>query len=195
MNSIDFTQYQFHPVINLPKNYQILDFTKPQQTVATAEFTIGRFNEKRPGLYTQEIFNGDRNIHVGIDIGAPAGTEIRSFYAGKILYLADNSAPGDYGPTLVTSHQLDGVELFSLWGHLHRESLLTWHEGDSFTAGDLLAKVGTITENGGWPPHLHFQLSLERPMGADLPGVVSEQDLTSALQKYPDPRLVLGPLY
>ncbi|GIT41297.1 MAG: hypothetical protein Ct9H300mP10_03070 [Methanobacteriota archaeon] len=55
--------------------------------------------------------------------------------------------------------------------------------------------MGDKHENGGWEPHLHFQLSLVEPETHDLPGVVAPEDREQALLDYPDPRLVLGPLY
>ena len=58
-----------------------------------------------------------------------------------------------------------------------------------------MATVGNNTENGGWPPHVHFQLSLIEPKTCDLPGVVSEKNHEMALKIFPDPRLVLGNLY
>ena len=62
-------------------------------------------------------------------------------------------------------------------------------------SGDVIAKIGSESENGGWPPHLHFQLSLEEPETFDLPGVVEKSEIKSALKKYPDPRIILGDLY
>ena len=55
--------------------------------------------------------------------------------------------------------------------------------------------IANESENGGWEPHLHFQLSIIEPETHDLPGVVSIQDSAIALKLYPDPRLVLGPIY
>jgi hypothetical protein len=55
--------------------------------------------------------------------------------------------------------------------------------------------MGDKDENGGWDPHLHFQLSLIEPETHDMPGVVSPEDREQALRDYPDPRLVLGPIY
>ena len=60
---------------------------------------------------------------------------------------------------------------------------------------EVIAWIGDRHENGGWNPHLHFQLSLVRPEVADLPGAVSDADRAHALTLYPDPRLVLGSLY
>ena len=60
---------------------------------------------------------------------------------------------------------------------------------------EVIGWFGDSTENGGWEPHLHFQLSLVEPTTHDLPGVVAPEDREQALKKYPDPRLVLGPIY
>ena len=64
--------------------------------------------------------------------------------------------------------------------------------------GGYMAKMltlGNFEENGGWEPHLHFQLSLVEPETHDMPGVVAPEDREHALTIYPDPRNVLGPLY
>ena len=55
--------------------------------------------------------------------------------------------------------------------------------------------MGKKHENGGWEPHVHFQLSLVEPVVPDLPGVVARADREQALIDYPDPRLVLGALF
>ena len=67
--------------------------------------------------------------------------------------------------------------------------------GDMVKEGDVIAWFGAFEENGGWEPHLHFQLSLIEPETHDMPGVVAPEDRDQALKDYPDPRLVLGPLY
>ena len=55
--------------------------------------------------------------------------------------------------------------------------------------------MGDHSENGGWEPHLHFQLSYQEPDTHDMPGVVEPSKRDEALEIYPDPRLVLGALY
>ena len=67
--------------------------------------------------------------------------------------------------------------------------------GEKISKGDVLAWFGDYDENGGWEPHLHFQLSYREPQTHDLPGVVSEEDREKALKDFPDPRLVMGPIY
>src|SRR4051812_31917756 len=117
---IDFSRFSFHPVIDLPAKYEVFDFERDPEAfrASTSLYAIGRYNEKRVGIYTTDLFGGVRNVHVGIDIGAPVGTECRAFYDGTIFLQGFNGAAGDYGYTIITRHELDGVELFALWGHL-----------------------------------------------------------------------------
>lgn len=198
---IDFSKFKFAPVIKLPTNYEVYDFTKgyDPKRERSHEYGIGKYNEKRRGMYEQEIFSdrfsNRRDIHMGIDIAAPVGTPVHAFYDGEIFLFQYNSAAGDYGYTLITHHVIDGVSLYALFGHLSAKSIANKNTGAKIRAGDVIAWLGDETENGGWNPHLHFQLSYEQPKVCDMPGVVSDDQRAAALKTYPDPRLVLGPLY
>jgi len=149
----------------------------------------------RPGTYETDLFDKGRNIHVGIDIGAPVGTDVHAFAPGWIECFGYNPADGDYGHTIVTGHRIDGVEIFALYGHLDARSTTGKLAGEEIAIGAVIGHVGAEHENGGWPPHVHFQLAWQRPASHDMPGVVTAKELSQALQDYPDPRLVLGPLY
>jgi murein DD-endopeptidase MepM/ murein hydrolase activator NlpD len=194
---IDFEAHRFHPVVHLPEVYDVLDLSAtpedwPEQGHV---FSIGRYDEDRVGVYTQALFGGERTIHMGIDIGGPVGTPVHAFAAGTLWCAGCNASPGDYGPTLITLHELDGVRLWALHGHLSQDSLVGWSRGQAIQPGERLGFIGSEHENGGWPPHLHFQLSLIEPQGCDLRGVVSGEERAQALKDFPDPRRVLGPLY
>ena len=184
----------FHPILHFPEAPTLLDLSgkKPPQTGHT--YSIGRYNEAR-NIYTQALFEGQRNIHVGIDLGAPAGTPVHAFMDCHIYSLGINAADGDYGPTILTEQSIDGEIIWALFGHLSKDSLHGKKPGDTLAAGAILGWLGDETENGGWPPHVHFQLSRIQPQGFDLPGAVSASDLEQALHDYPDPRWVLGPIY
>ena len=80
-------------------------------------------------------------------------------------------------------------------GHLSLASISHWKPGDTVDRGAVLAALGNEDENGGWAPHVHVQLSWEAPLDGDLPGVVRPENRLEALEKYPDPRLICGPLY
>ena len=199
----------FHTVVNLPEQYWVFDFTKGVDASwkCPFDYQIGRYDETRPGMYEQELFSGDRDLHVGIDIGAPQQTEVFAFTDGIIHSFGINSEEGSYGPTIITQHQVSLAShvgsqqmnpLTTIWvlhGHLATESLEGLEIGQEVRGGQLLARIGNKSENGGWEPHLHIQISLVEPISFDLEGVVARENRQQALQQYPDPRLILGEIY
>lgn len=193
----DPSDFSFAPVIQYDGEWHIFDFTKGYDPALIQQKTwgIGRYNEKRAGMYVAPQYEDQRDIHVGIDFWTPVGEPVFAFYDGVVAYCRDNAQEGDYGPTVVTRHNLDGTILYALFGHLTKQSLGALSEGQEIKKGQYLADVGNKHENGGWEPHLHFQLSLEDPGQADMPGVVSEENIEAALEKYPDPRLIVGELF
>ena len=186
---------QYHPVVHLPEDYEIRDFTTGNYGPSEYEFDIGRYDELRPGMYATDLFSDGRFLHIGIDIGAPVGTPCMAFDDGEISHLGYNPADGDYGYVVITKHLVGEQTIWALYGHLSADSIKGKHVGQKVTRGEVIGWMGDKHENGGWEPHLHFQLSLEEPETHDMPGVVSPEDRDWALQKYPDPRVVLGPIY
>ena len=150
-----------------------------------------------------------RDIHMGVDIGAAVGTPIHAAVDGLVHSVGYNSAELDYGHVIITEHVLpssgggDGGDgdgdgprrVWMLYGHLSAESTVGKAAGRPVSRGEVLGWMGNVHENGGWPPHVHFQLSLAEPRTHDLPGVVSTAQHAAALERYPDPRMVLGALY
>ena len=192
---IHWERHRFSEVVILPEEYTVLDLSKGQWVPPETIFSIGKYDELRPGMYNTEIFHGERFLHVGIDIGAPIGTPCMAFTDGEVSHFGYNPEPGDYGNVLIIKHKLDGVSLWALYGHLSSESIENKILGQKVVAGEVVAWFGDESENGGWEPHLHFQLSLIEPETHDMPGVVAPEDREQALKDYPDPRLVLGPIY
>lgn len=192
--------WPFSAVIPVPPGAPVLDLSGRKMRVSDAEiaalsFAIGKYDEKREGAYDSELFSDGRDVHMGIDLFARAGTEIHSFAAGKILCWAYHSKELDYGATLVLEYRIQELALYALYGHLSMRSIEGWTVGQPIEQGQRIAWVGERHENGGWVPHLHFQLSYKKPANADLPGVVHERDRAHSRLIYPDPRLVLGPIY
>ncbi len=192
----------FHPVIDIGEQWEVLDLSKGYhpESISLDPPSIGRYNEVRKNMYTTGLFKGVRNIHMGVDIWVPEGAPVHAFADGRVLFFRDNDQPGDYGPTIITEHMiaLDGspeAPVYALFGHLSRKSLEKVSVGMALKLGQAFAEVGGEHENGGWVPHLHFQLSRERPAEPDMPGVVAPENRDEALRTYPDPQLVLGRLY
>jgi murein DD-endopeptidase MepM/ murein hydrolase activator NlpD len=182
-------------VVHLPEDYAVLDLSGGTWTPPNTEYSVGKYDEVRPNLYNTELFGGTRLIHMGIDIGGPVGTPCMAFADGEVSHFGYNPRPGDYGNVVITRHDIGGTSVWALYGHMDAASIKGKTVGQKVSGGEVIAWFGGRHENGGWEPHLHFQLSLIEPETHDLPGVVAPEDREQALLDYPDPRLVLGPLY
>ncbi len=166
--------------------------------VAEAEVPvgIGRYDEDRVLYRHSPLFDGEierRSIHLGIDLFVVEGTEVRSPLSAQVHSLADNHQLGDYGPTVILQHEVEGCSFFTLYGHLSRDTLDNLVVGQHLERGDSFARIGDIHENGGWPPHLHFQIIADL-MGreGDFPGVAAPSERARYLELCPDPNLLLG---
>ncbi|PLX28587.1 peptidase M23 [Candidatus Parcubacteria bacterium] len=157
---------------------------------------IGRYDEDRVIYKRSELFDtsqDDRTIHLGIDLWVEAGMPVNAPLASRVHSFQDNNNFGDYGPTIILEHELDGVVFYTLYGHLSRESLENISVGQEISAGEEFATVGNFPINGDWPPHLHFQIVLD--MGektGDFPGVASIQERDYYTSLCPDPNMILG---
>ena len=160
-----------------------------------SRYGIGGYMEHRTLYERSEIFNTDeepRRLHLGVDIWADAGTPVYAAFNGTIHSFSHNDNFGDYGPTIILQHNLDGLTLFSLYGHLSRTNLKGLFIGKEIIAGELIGNFGTNEENGHWPPHLHFQLMFDMEgWYGDYPGVGYYSKKDQYLQNIPDPGLVL----
>jgi murein DD-endopeptidase MepM/ murein hydrolase activator NlpD len=195
-----YSDYNFAKVMGYPDSRDelfIFDFAKGYDVefIRSKEWGIGKYNEKRSNMYLESMFDNERNVHMGIDIWTESGAPVFSFWDGEVAYIQNNDQPGDYGPTIVVKYELDDSTLYALFGHLSKESLEMVSVGKGVKKGQQIATLGSHDVNGGWAPHLHFQLSKEDPQEADMPGVVALENRGQALDRYPDPRLVLGDLY
>jgi len=156
---------------------------------------IGRYNEDRVLYRHSPLFDGTaerRSIHLGIDLFVVEGTEILTPLPAVVHSLADNAGLGDYGPTVILEHDLDGLVFFTLYGHLSHNTLRSLKTGQKLAAGQRFGSVGDVHENGGWPPHLHFQVICdEPPQGGDYPGVAPPSERERYLELCPDPNLIL----
>jgi murein DD-endopeptidase MepM/ murein hydrolase activator NlpD len=192
-----FRVFNFHPIMDYSGPLATIDLTKgyDHSPEALELRGAGGYLERRKDMYTSSLFEGKRFIHMGIDIWGPAGSAVFAFEDGFIWGFRNNNKPLDYGGTIITEHQFNGHRLFALYGHLSLRSIDGLKKGMRFSKGDQIAELGDRSENGGWIPHLHFQLSFKEPSEPDMPGVVSEDELADAIVTYPDPRIVLGPVY
>lgn len=161
-----------------------------------AEVAFGGYNEKRNLYKRSGIFNDpeseERNIHIGLDLWIKAGTPILAALDGKVHSFKNNTAAGDYGPTIILEHTVDGIPFHTLYGHLSLESIDGIEIGAVYKKAQPLATLGNPAVNGGYAPHLHFQIikDIAGHFG-DYPGVCSKNDLDFYLENCPDPNLLL----
>ena len=163
---------------------------------AGAKVGVGGYDEDRMVYQKSEVFHtqeGARSIHLGIDIWLPAGSAIFTPLDATVHSFQDNANFGDYGPTIILEHLLDGVVFYSLYGHLSRASLDGLVEGKQIQKGEKFAEFGDETVNGNWTPHLHFQL-IKDMMGkkGDFIGVASKSERKFYLNHCPNPNLIMG---
>jgi 4-aminobutyrate aminotransferase-like enzyme/Ser/Thr protein kinase RdoA (MazF antagonist) len=170
---------------------------------AGAGVGVGRYDEAR-AIYTSSLF-GDgspvderRTVHLGIDLLVRPGSAVRAPFEGEVHALANNEAPLDYGPVVILRHSFaddrgDAQEFLTIYGHLTTETLAGIRVGQKIGRGEKFAEVGTTAENGGWVPHLHFQIATDLlDCGTGFPGVARASERAVWKSLSPDPNLLLG---
>lgn len=160
-----------------------------------ADYAIGLYGEDR-SVYTADAFDGPagrRSQHLGIDLFAPAGTPVRAVLPGTVLSVVDNAGAGDYGPTVMIEHRAGaaGPVFYTLYGHLARAVQV--RPGQAVAAGSVIGTLGSAAVNGGWAPHVHFQIITDLlGLSGNFNGAGEPALWPVWSQICPDPNLLLG---
>lgn len=159
-----------------------------------ASVAFGGYLELR-NLYSGSnnfIGSEQRNIHLGIDLWSPADTQVVAALEGTVHSFQNNNSVGDYGPTIILSHQIGQRQFYTLYGHLSLESLTGLYVGKTIDRSEVIGSLGSSEINVGYAPHLHFQIikDLEGQTG-DYPGVCSQEKKAFYKNNCPDPNLLL----
>ncbi|MBB4094957.1 aminotransferase class III-fold pyridoxal phosphate-dependent enzyme [Brucella pecoris] len=157
------------------------------------ELGIGPWGENRT-VYTDEAFRsrfveGERRVHhLGLDLFMPAGTPVYTPLAATVKSVEIETAPLGYGGLIALEHQPEGCPPFiTLWGHMAHEAVSRLKPGQKLAAGDLVGPMGDMHENGGWTPHLHFQISTDTGLtAAEILGVGENAYLDVWADIFPD---------
>ncbi|MGF9763187.1 aminotransferase class III-fold pyridoxal phosphate-dependent enzyme [Microvirga sp. 0TCS3.31] len=159
-------------------------------------FTLGMgpWGERRV-IYTAPFFESvlaagkRRNVHLGLDIFAPAGTEMFTPLAATVVAATINPEPQDYGGLILLEHEPEpGLRFWTLWGHLDHASVRERRAGERLDVGSFVARLGDYAENGGWVPHVHLQLiTVPYEDVSIIPGVGEEAFVTVWEDLYPRP--------
>jgi len=182
---------------DVPKLTKFL-FGRLREAGATAG--IGRYNEAR-AVYTSDPYKvasdeieSWRTVHIGIDLFQEPGSPVFAPLDGAVHSFQNNDSPLDYGPTIILEHHPgEGCpKFFTLYGHLTPDSLEELRPGMPVAQGTRIGRIGSFPVNGGWVPHLHFQIICDM-LGkkGDFPGVAAPGEREIWLSLCPDPNLVL----
>ena len=164
-----------------------------------ADIGVGRYLEPRivytSGQFATGVLGSEsRTIHLGIDLFAPAGATVVAPLDGVAECVVKIDLPLDYGNLVILRHEpCEGIRFFTLYGHLADKTAEAISVGQDIKAGEILGWLGSETENGGWSPHLHFQIMRDLlDYENDFPGVcvASQEHAWSCF--CPNPNLVLG---
>ena len=163
-------------------------------------FWMGYYNEPRL-IYAEPAFqngpwkaSGRRTVHLGIDIFGPANTQIFAPIDGKVVMAENRTGYLDYGGVIILEHETpDGDLFFTLYGHLDPKCLKRIKIGDLIQSGLVFCSLGDSESNGGWAPHLHFQLFLMTDgIEKDWPGVGDPDEMYLWNALCPNPAALLN---
>lgn len=196
---LDFTQENKELTEEILKDTtKFSAYINNQLKKAGARYGIGGYDEHRTVYSRSKVFDppvpGEepRRLHLGTDIWGKPYTAVMAPLDGIVHSFAFNNQFGDYGATIILSHQANGCTFYSLYGHLSLSSLKNLQEGQNIREGQVFAEFGIPFENGHWPPHLHFQLILDmKDWKGDYPGVCKYSEREEWLRNSPDPAVVL----
>ncbi len=182
--------------VNLDNPQEMQNWLNSKLKSANKTIAIGGYGEDRVVYKRSKHFGSGpdaRSIHLGIDLWIDAHTKVLAPFDAHVHSFQNNDNHGDYGATIILQHSINNATFYTLYGHLSMNSLKGKHEGMAIKAGEAFAELGEPHENGGWPPHLHFQVV--RNMGTkkgDYFGVASQQEKEEMMHICPDPNLILG---
>ncbi len=182
-------------------DFDAFDFKIKQLQKANPDaFIVGGYGECRP-FYTSDAFRSEGNngfdyrcCHLGIDLWSDGHAPVHAPWPGTVISAHDNAGDKNYGPTLIVKHELNGCTFYTLYGHLSQDSLSISPVGRTVKAGDLLCQLGLPHENGGWSPHLHFQIIVDLLGNEhDFYGACRPEDMPVMSQICIDPNLCASP--
>lgn len=182
--------------MDLSNSQEFEIFIKNHLQKNEAKVAFGGYNEERNLYKSSELFNDqeneERNIHIGMDLWIKSETPILAALDGTVHSFNFNAGKGNYGPTIILKHAIENQNFYTLYGHLSVESIENLEIGIPFKKGQKIGTLGDSSVNGGYAPHLHFQIIKEiKDYLGDYPGVCSKNDLDYFLENCPNPNLLL----
>ena len=162
---------------------------------AGVRVAVGRSDElRRPYQSARDDASDPRVVHLGIDLFVEPGMMVHAPIAGMVHDSGTSKSALGFGPAVVLRHQTgDGTAFFTLYGHLDREAPIVCPPGRVVAPGAQLGRIGTPDVNGGWTPHLHFQIIVDLlGLGRRFPGMGRLTQRDAWRELCPNPNRVLG---
>lgn len=190
----------------------VFDFSKSTEDVSGLGW--GRYWEVR-GIYAASAHfssgTNARELHLGVDLGVCSGVRVCAPIAARVHSVGLDNSPLGYGAVVILCHTIvmnrkdcaaERLSFYTLYGHLAASSVFSssgvprdgLKRGQTIDAGEVFARIGSSDENGGWFPHLHFQLVTELGFGGwigDYPGVSRVCDAAAYSLLTPDANIIL----
>ena len=161
---------------------------------------LGYYHEPRL-IYAEPAFrkgpykaSNRRTVHLAVDAFAPAGTPMFAPLAGEVFVVENRTGHLDYGGVIILRHVTPaGDPFYTLYGHLNPECCSRLKVGDQIEQGAAFCRLGDASMNGGWAPHVHFQLALTtQGIEADWPGVGDPDEMYLWRALCPNPAALLN---
>lgn len=179
---------------NDPKYLDV--FISNELKINNVQYGIGGYAEKRAAYRASDNFKSneeERCIHLGVDIWTKAYTIFHTPLDAVVHSFKNNNLPFDYGGTIILEHNENGGKFHTLYGHLSLTSLEGLKKGMEIKAGSPICQIGDWHENGGWPPHLHFQMICDmQNLEGDYFGACTEKEMDFYLNNCPNPMKWIG---
>jgi 4-aminobutyrate aminotransferase-like enzyme len=218
---LDFNNHRFGPVVDAPldcDHVAILDASlepeklghpsrdggenltlwwRAMQARVAPRIGIGRYAEDR-GIYDhpEEVRDDKaRKIHHAIDIFLAPGTNVLCPFPGTVEDFGNDAERHGFDGIVILRHETDdGVPFWTFYGHLAPSGLAILQRGQRVAPGAVIGRLAAETENGDWPPHLHFQL-MTHLMGwkaIEVNGLSRSDQWELWREICPNPNIVLG---
>lgn len=161
---------------------------------------LGYYHEPRL-IYAEPAFrkgpykaSSRRTVHLAVDGFAPAETPLYAPLQGEVFVVENRNNHLDYGGVIILRHKTpDNDSFYTLYGHLNPECCDRLTPGDIIEKGSEFCRLGNANQNGGWAPHVHFQLALTTEgIETDWPGVADPDEMVLWQAICPNPAALLN---
>ncbi len=129
--------------------YMYVGTTPRPKTASNGYYIWPTATHKITSPYGYRYIFGAYEFHLGIDLGASYGSNIRASDGGKVTYAGWK---GSYGKLIIITHD-NGSQTY----YAHCSSLLV-SVGDRVYQGQTIGRVGSTGNSTG--PHLHFEIRI-----------------------------------